>query len=99
MKTTEWIITAADLQADPTVVLRHAKERPLIVTEAGRPSVYVLSVEIFDAMLERLTELENQELTTNITQAEAQFAAEQFVPLQEAVSVLEEKWQQTKDVP
>ncbi len=93
MKTTDWIVTTADLQADPAIILKHAKERPLIVTEAGRPSAYVLSVEFFDAMVERLTELEENELAINIAQAEEQFASGQFVSLQDAVSVLEAKWQ------
>lgn len=93
MKTTDWIVTAADLQADPTVILKHAQQQPLIVTEAGRPSAYVLSVELFDAMVERLTELEAYELASNVAQAEEQFASGQFVSLQEAVAILEANWQ------
>lgn len=93
MKTTDWILTTADLQANPAIVLKHAKERPLIVTEAGRPSAYVLSVELFDALVERLAELEENELATNIAQAEEQFATGQYLRLQDAVAALEEKWQ------
>lgn len=35
MKTTEWIIPATDLQADPVAVLQKAQQRPLIVTDEG----------------------------------------------------------------
>ncbi len=98
MKTTDWIVTTADLQADPAIILKHAKERPLIVTDAGRPSAYVLSVELFDAMVERLAELEENEISLNIAQAEEQFSSGQFVSLQEAMAVLEEKWQRDEAI-
>lgn len=50
----------------------------------------MLSVELFDAMVERLAELEKNEIAMNIAQAEEQFSSGQFVPLQEAMAVLEE---------
>lgn len=93
MKTTDWIVTASDLQANPGVVLQNAKQRPLIVTEGGRPSAYVLSVEFFDHLVEHLLELERSELVTNMAEGERQFAAGQFVTLKDAVSAAEAKWQ------
>lgn len=75
MKTTDWIIPATDLQADPVAVLQKAQERPVIVTDEGRPKVYVLSVEAFDALLERLTQLEEAELAANVTIGEQQCTA------------------------
>jgi prevent-host-death family protein len=93
MKTTDWIVTASDLQANPGVVLKNAKQRPLIVTEGGRPSAYVVSVELFDRLLDYLLELERSQLVTNLAEGERQFAASQFVTLQEAVAAAEEKWQ------
>jgi len=93
MKTTDWIVTESDLQADPGVVLKNAKQRPLIVTEEGRPSAYVLSVELFDQLVERLLHLERAELVGNLAEGERQFASGQFIPLQDAVASAEANWQ------
>ncbi len=98
MKTTDWIVTASDLQADPSVMLENAKQRPLIVTDAGRPSAYMLSVEMFDALVDRLLELEQLELVTNITEGEQQFDAGQYVTLQAALETAEAKWQAQESV-
>lgn len=98
MKTTDWIVTASDLQTNPSIVLENAKQRPLIVTDAGRPSVYVLSVEMFDTLIERLLELERIELVTNIADGERQFDTGQYVTLKEAVATAEAKWQMQEKV-
>jgi len=92
MKTTEWIITASDLQHNPQVVLNNAKQRPLIVTDEGRPKVYVLSVDMFDSIMERLVELEDLELSTNIAESETQFEAGNYLTLDDAVAAAEVKW-------
>jgi len=94
MKTTEWIIPATDLQADPGAVLQKAQQRPLIVTDEGRPKVYVLSVDAFDALMERLTALEEAELAVNIAAGEQQFEHGEFVSLKEATALIEAKWHQ-----
>jgi prevent-host-death family protein len=93
MKTTEWIITKSDLQHHPNIVLNNAKQRPLIVTNEGRPSAYVLSVDMFDSLLERLLELEHAELGSNIATGERQFEAGSYLTLKDAVAVAEVKWQ------
>lgn len=92
MKTTDWIISATDLQADPTAVLQKAQKRPLIVTDEGRPKVYVLSVDAFDELMERLAQLEEAELTTNLATGARQFENGEFMSLQEATALLEAKW-------
>lgn len=94
MKTTEWIIPATDLQADPIAVLQKAQQRPLIVTDEGRPKVYVLGVDAFDALIERLTQLEEAELATNIAAGEQHFAHGEFISLKEATALIEAKWQE-----
>ena len=94
MKTTDWIIPATDLQIDPAAVLQKAQQRPLIVTDEGRPKVYVLSVDAFDELMERLAQLEGSELATNIAVGEQQFHNGEFVSLKEATALLEAKWQQ-----
>ena len=97
MKTTDWIVTTSDLQANPGVVLKNAQQRPLIVTEGGRPAAYVLSVELFDHLLDHLLELERTQLVTNLAEGERQFATNQFVTLQEAVAAAEANWQAQED--
>lgn len=97
MKTTEWIIPATDLQTDLAAVLQKAQQHPLIVIDENRPKVYVVSVDTFDALMERLTALEEAELATNIAIAEQQFDRGEFVSLPAAIALLETKWQQRSD--
>lgn len=97
MKTTEWIIPAIDLQTDLAAVLQKAQQRPLIVIDENRPKVYIVSVDAFDALMERLTALEEAELATNIAIGEEQFGRGEFVSLQAATTLLETKWQQRSD--
>jgi len=66
----------------------------LIVTDEGRPKVYVLSVDAFDALMERLTQLEETELAAHIATSEQQFEKGEFVSLQEATALIAAKWQQ-----
>jgi prevent-host-death family protein len=48
LKTTEWIVTTTEAQQNLGVLLKNARQRPFIITEDGRPSAYVVSVELFD---------------------------------------------------
>ena len=50
-KITERIISEADLQKEITTALRNAQNEPLIITQDGRPTAYVISVDLFDALL------------------------------------------------
>lgn len=94
MKTTEWIIPTTDLQTDLVAVVQKAQQRPLIITDEGRPKLCLLSVDAFDALIERLAELEEAELATNIAMGEQQFERGEFVPLKDAIAQLETLWQQ-----
>lgn len=93
LKTKERVITINDLQQDTEAVLRNAQLEPLLVTAEGRPSLYVFSVEMFDALIERLQQLEHNEFVANITEGENQFERGQFRTLQEAAERAEKKWQ------
>jgi prevent-host-death family protein len=92
LKTTEWIVTTSDLQENPGAVLKNARQRPLIITEEGRPAAYVVSVELFDLLFERLLEAEQLELSKGIEEGEQQFAAGDFVTLADAMRAAEAKW-------
>jgi len=93
LKTRERIITLADLQTEPAVVLQNAQKQPLVVTEGGKPVVYMLSVEVFDELMERLLALEQEELRENILKGEEQFELGDFFSLQEALAEAEMAWQ------
>lgn len=97
LKTRDKIITAQDLAQDITRAMHHAQQEPLIVTEAGRPAAYLISIELFDALLAQLETWEQAELTEAIERGEAQFAAGQFHTLAEATTLLEAKWQQERN--
>lgn len=87
LKTKERIITAQDLAAATNKALSNARQEPLVVTENGRPAAYLVSVEMFDALLSRLETLEASELLEGIAQGEAQFKRGAFKTLDEARSI------------
>jgi len=93
LKTSDWIVTDTDLQRDPNLILKHAQQRPLIVTAQGRPTAYMLGVEMFDAILERLHVLEHADLAHHLTEGEREFDSGNFVTLQEAIAAAEAGWQ------
>ena len=62
LKTTERIISEADLQKEITTALRNAQNEPLIITQDGRPTAYLISVDLFDALLESLAQLDDMKL-------------------------------------
>lgn len=94
MKTKDWIIPATELQADPAAVLQKAQQRPLLVTDEGRPNVYILSVDAFDELMERLAQLEEAELATNLATGVRHFENGEYLSLQKATVLLETKWRQ-----
>ena len=93
LKTTDWIVTIEDVAQNITTVLKNAKKQPLIVTEDGRPSAYVLSVEIFDRMFGQLIQQEESQFSANVTEGERQFSKGEFVTLKAALAAAETKWQ------
>ena len=94
LKTHERIITAQDLAEGTPKALANAKKEPLVVTENGRPSVYMISVELFDALVGQLEAIENAELKAAVAAAEEQFANGAFKTLEEATALAEAAWQQ-----
>ena len=92
-KITERIISEADLQKEITTALRNAQNEPLIITQDGRPTAYLVSVDLFDALLERLAQLDDMELRGAVGQAEAEFESVAFNTLEEAQQIVEALWQ------
>ena len=92
-KITERIISEADLQKEITTALRNAQNEPLIITQDGRPTAYLVSVDLFDALLERLAQLDDMELRGAVGQAEAEFGSGVFKTLEEAQQIVEALWQ------
>lgn len=93
LKTKERIITAQDLAVGTNKAIANAQQEPLVVTENGRPAAYLISVEMFDALLSRLETLETAELLEGIAQGEAQFKQGAFKTLDEARAIAEAAWQ------
>ena len=84
LKTRERIITTDDLVQDIQTALANAQREPLVVTENGRPAAYLVSVELFDAMINQLELLEEAELITAIKKGEQQFTEGNYKTLTEA---------------
>jgi prevent-host-death family protein len=93
LKTRERIITISDLQQDPDTVLQNAQQQPLLVTAGGRPAAYVFGVEMFDALMERLLDLERNELVASIAEGERQFDSGRYLSLRDAAARAESRWQ------
>jgi len=94
LKTHERIITAQDLAEGTPKALANAQKEPLVVTENGRPAVYMISVDLFDALVGQLEAIENAELKAALVAAEEQFANGAFKTLEEATALAEAAWQQ-----
>jgi prevent-host-death family protein len=94
MNTTEWVITATDLQTDLAAVLQKAQQHPLLILDEGKPQAYLVSVDTFDRWVETLTQAEDAELVANITLGEEQFRHGEFMTLTDAQALLETRWQQ-----
>jgi prevent-host-death family protein len=93
LKTKERIITAQDLAEATAQALANAQQEPLVVTENGRPAAYLISIDMFDALLARLETVEQSELLAGIAQGEEQFKKGAFKTLDEARAIAEAAWQ------
>jgi PHD/YefM family antitoxin component YafN of YafNO toxin-antitoxin module len=58
------------------------------VTDNGRPTAYLISIELFDNLLAQLEANENAELINGIEIAEGQFARGEYRSLDEARTIL-----------
>ncbi|MFZ0544483.1 MAG: type II toxin-antitoxin system prevent-host-death family antitoxin [Candidatus Promineifilaceae bacterium] len=95
LKTTEKIITIEDLAQETHQAMSNAQREPLVVTENGRPTAYLISIELFDSLLAQLEALENKELVNGIAIGEDQFASGAYTTLEEARTILEKVWQRS----
>ena len=93
LKTKERIITVQDLAKATTQAIANAQQEPLVVTENGRPAAYLISVDMFDALLDHLEIIEKSELLAGIAQGEEQFKKGAFKTLEEARAIAEAAWQ------
>ncbi len=93
LKTRERIITVAALAQKSHSTLANARKEPLIVLEDGLPVAYLISVELFDSLMAHISELENEELATNLSIAEKQFSQGAYKSLSEARAIVESAWQ------
>lgn len=96
LKTNERIITTQDLANSTAQALANARQEPLVVTENGRPTAYLVSIEMFDSLLSQMEALEKSELLAGLAQGEEQFKQGSFKTLDEARAIAEAAWQNTK---
>lgn len=83
LKTTERIVSLTDLQRNASTIIENSQMQPVIVTQRGRPVVYVVGVEMFDELLDRLQTLEEREFKLSMALADKQFADGETVTLEE----------------
>lgn len=88
LKTRERIIPFSDLSKQGRKILDNAQKTPVIVTDDGRPAVYLVNVELFDEIVERLALLEKAQLAVFIATAEKQFENGNHYSLNEAAEML-----------
>lgn len=93
LKTHECIITIQDLAQQVEKAMSNAKREPLVVIENGRPAAYLISVELFDALIAQLEALEAAELATNIALGEQQFVGGAYKTLADIRAIAEATWQ------
>lgn len=92
LKTRERIITVQDLGAEAATALANAQKEPLVVTENGRPAAYLISVDLFDALVTQLEAIEQAELKAAIAVADEQFDQGAYKTLEEAMALAEAAW-------
>lgn len=73
VNTSEWVITATDLQTDLAAVFQKAQEHPLFILDGGEPQAYLVNIDTFDIWMEILAQAEDAELVANIVLGEEQF--------------------------
>lgn len=74
LKTDQRIITVEDLAEEAGQAIINAQSEPLVVTENGRPKVYLISVDLFDSLVAQLELVEEAELRAYVATGERQFA-------------------------
>lgn len=93
LKTRERIITVQDLAQSVARAISNAQREPVVVLESGRPAAYLISVELFDALVAQLEALEVGDLVTSIAVGEQQFAQGAYSTAAEARVAAEAVWQ------
>ena len=93
LTTHERIITSQKLAEQVHKSLVNAQQEPLIVTEEGTPTAYLISVDLFDKLLAHLNTLRDEELRSAIATSEQQFAQGAYKTLEEAEAILATAWQ------
>lgn len=96
LTTHERIITVEELAARAKKAVDNAQQEPLVVTENGRPSAYLISVELFDRLVAQLGVIEDAELQAYLAVGERQFAQGVYKTLAEAA---EPAWQAQEIAP
>lgn len=97
LKTHERIITVQDLAKKTQKAVANAQQQPLVVTADGRPTAYLISVELFDALLAQLETADLNDLAASIAIGEQQFAQGAYKTLEEAVALAEATWQDSPE--
>jgi prevent-host-death family protein len=93
LKTHQRIITVEDLAEEVRQAIINAQAEPLVVTENGRPTVYLISVDLFDTLVAQLELIEDAELKAYIAAGERQFAQGAYKTLTEATALAKSAWQ------
>jgi prevent-host-death family protein len=67
--------------------VHNAQQEPLVVTENGRPSAYLISVELFDRLVAQLEVIEDAELQAYLAVGERQFTQGAYKTLTQAAEL------------
>ncbi len=51
-------VSITDLKKNPSAVIKEADGAPVVILNHNRPSAYIVPVDVFEAMLEKLDDLE-----------------------------------------
>ena len=51
-------VSITDLKKNPSAVIKEAKGAPVVILNHNRPSAYIVPADAFEAMLEKLDDLE-----------------------------------------
>ena len=92
LKTKERIMTSQDLVEATAQAIVNAQPEPLVVTKDGRPAAYLISVDMFDALLAHLDTIEKSKLLAGIAQGKEQFNKGAFKTLDEARATVGAVW-------
>ncbi len=99
LTTYERIITVEELAARAKKAVDNAQQEPLVVTADGRPSAYLISVELFDRLVAQLEVIEDAELQAYLAMGERHFAQGAYKTLTQAAELAELAWQAQETTP